>query len=176
MILRLSSLLLFFLCYQASAQISKMPFEFNGSHIYIKVLTGKSDTLLFIFDTGATGASIDSAKAEEAGVSKNDREIIGVTGHGGAQNYIMAKNQSFRVAGLNITGVNPILINFDDFKTETGMKIDGLLGYELLNRFITQIDFDRKEMLFYNNITDANTKGYTTIPFEFKSMVNWKVE
>lgn len=158
---------LFCFCQLAEGQVAKTNFEFKGNHIFIKVGTGKSDSLLFVFDSGATNASIDSATAENAGVSKQSREIVNVGGHGGSQSYVMARDQTFRVAGLDIEGVDPMLINFDAFSAETGLKIDGLIGYELLNRYITQIDFDNKEMLFYHAITDVKVAGYTAIPFEF---------
>lgn len=151
----------------ANAQIAKIPFEFQEKHMYIKAKTNNSDSLRFVFDTGATGASIDSATAERIGISKENRKVVNVAGSGGAQNYTMAIDQLFKLNGIEIRDVNPVLINFNALKSATGIRLDGILGYELLSKFVTQIDFDQQKLLVYNSINEVDTIGYTGIPFEF---------
>lgn len=157
-----------FSCAQfANAQIAKIPFEFEDNHIYIKVKTNDSDSLRYVFDTGATGASIDSATAERIGISKENRQIVNVAGSGGAQNYTMATGQTFNLHGLEIKDVNPVLINFNGLKSATGIRLDGILGYELLDKYVAQIDFDQRKLVVYGKINEVDTTGYTSIPFEF---------
>ena len=110
------------------AQVSRIPFHFNGKHIYIKVKTGSSDTLNFVFDTGATSATIDSATAEQAGVSKNDRHVVTLAGSGGEKNYTMAVNQTVSLGGLQLAGLDLILINFSALSAKQGLRLDGIIG------------------------------------------------
>ena len=161
------------LCYspQLQAQVARFPIEFNGKHIFIRAGAGKSDSLRFVFDSGASNMSIDSAAAEHAGISRENAERVYAGGHGGAQFYLMAKNQTFRLGGVKLENVNPLLVDFSRMTRATGMKLDGLIGYELLNTYVTGIDFERKEMSLYNNIKEADTSGYTGIPFEFNKGV-----
>ncbi len=153
------------------AQLATLPMDFNGKHIFIKVGTGNSDTLRFVFDTGASNVSIDSTLAEKVGVSQQNRQQVGVGGHGGSQSYLIALNQTFRVAGLEVKGVNPVLVNFSPMRSSTGIQLDGLIGYELLNKYVTTVDFEKKKMSFYENIKGVDTTGYVGIPFEFNKNV-----
>jgi len=153
------------------AQIAKIPFETSGTHMYIKVQTGKSDTLRFVFDTGATGGTIDSAKAEKSGISKENRRPVLVAGSGGSKNYDMAVDQTLKLDKFEIKHVNLVLVNLTSLSTSTGLRLDGIVGYEILNQYVTQLDFDHKKLLLYDKITSVDTNGYTAIPFEFSKQI-----
>ncbi|CAM4423472.1 Domain amino terminal to FKBP-type peptidyl-prolyl isomerase [Pedobacter westerhofensis] len=153
------------------AQVAELPFEFRGKHLFVKAQTGTSDTLNFIFDTGATGAMIDSATAERAGISKESRLPASVAGSGGSQSYIMALNQSIKVGNTEFKHINLTMVNFASLSSGLGTKLDGIIGYEVMNRYITKIDFDRKKISLYDQNQPADTTGYTAIPFEFNKSV-----
>lgn len=154
------------------AQISQVPLEFIGTHLSIPVSTNGSETLNFIFDTGATGASIDSAVAEKIGITKENRQQVSMAGSGGAQLYQMALNQNLKFGTLAIKDLNLVLINFSSLSANLGQRLDGIIGYEILNQYVTQIDFDQKKLSFYNSIATVDTNGYTAIPFEFSRNIN----
>jgi hypothetical protein len=153
------------------AQTAQVPFEFKGTHLSIPVKTKGSETLNFIFDTGATGASIDSASAEKLGVSKENRQTVSVAGSGGSQSYQMAVDQNISVGDLHVKKLNLVLMNFSSLSNDIGSRLDGIIGYEILNQYVTQIDFDRKKLLFFDQITAVDTTGYTGIPFEFSKNI-----
>lgn len=155
----------------AWGQVARMPFEFDGKHIYLRVGFMENDSLRFIFDTGATGISIDSVVAENAGLTKHGRQKVEASGHGGTKSYTMVRDQTLRVAGMKISGLNPTLVNFSEMRRETGMNFDGLIGYELLQKYVTKVDFGPKQLSFYANIDQIDTTGYTGIPFEFNKSV-----
>ncbi|WP_367867849.1 aspartyl protease family protein [Pedobacter sp. WC2423] len=152
---------------ELKAQIAQIPFETRGSHLLVKVQTNQSDSLNFIFDSGATNISIDSLTAERAGVSKENRETVSVGGSGGTQNYKMALHQNLKLGNIAINDVNMVLINFKSLSEAIGVKLDGIIGYEVLNKYITKLDFERKKISFYDQIKSVDTTGYTGIPFEF---------
>ena len=152
---------------ELKAQIAQIPFETRGSHLLVKVQTNQSDSLNFIFDSGATNISIDSLTAERAGVSKENRETVSVGGSGGTQHYKMALHQNLKLGNIAINDVNMVLINFKSLSEATGVKLDGIIGYEVLNKYITKLDFEQKKISFYDQIKSVDTTGYTGIPFEF---------
>ncbi|SEB21718.1 retropepsin-like aspartic protease [Pedobacter hartonius] len=155
----------------ASAQIAQIPFEFNGKHIFVKVLTNQSDTLRYIFDTGATTASIDSATAERSGISKDNRRTVTAEGSGDSQNYSMALHQSLKLNTIEMKDVNLLIVNFASLSAKIGSKLDGVIGYEILNKYTTQFDFDQKKIFLYDQIKSVDTTGYTAIPFEFSKNI-----
>lgn len=153
------------------AQIAQIPFEFKGAHIFIKVQTKQSDSLHFIFDTGCTGATIDSATAEKAGIGKENRRNISVAGSGGSQAYSMALNQGLKLKDAEIKNTDLVLANLSSLSSTIGFRLDGIVGYEILNQYVTQMDFDHKRLLLYNNVKSVDTTGYTGIPFEFSKNI-----
>ncbi len=108
------------------AQIAQIPFEFNGVDLAIKVKIRQSDSLRFIFDTGCTGATIDSVIAEKAGVSRENRQTVSVAGSGGSQTYSMALNQSLELKDVEIKNVNLVLANLASLSAIIGSKLDGI--------------------------------------------------
>jgi len=156
---------------ELNAQITQIPFEFKGTHLFIKVQTNQSDTLNFVFDSGATGMSIDSLTAERVSISKANRQTVSVAGSGGAQNYTMALHQNIKLGNVELKDINMVLINFASLSTAIGTKIDGIIGYEVLNKYITKLDFDQKKISLYDQIKSVDTTGYTCIPFEFSKNI-----
>jgi len=153
------------------AQVVRIPFEMIGPHIYIKVQTNKSDSLNFMFDTGATGGTIDSLTAEKAGVNLLNRKTVSVAGSGGERKYTMAENQIIKLKDFEIRNVNLVFADLSSLSADLGTKLDGIIGYEILNQYVTKIDFDQKQISFYEDISSADTAGYTSVPFEFNKNV-----
>ncbi|MES2458357.1 MAG: aspartyl protease family protein [Bacteroidota bacterium] len=155
----------------SNAQIVTMPFDYQGSHLSIKVSAGNNENLHFIFDSGCTGATIDSAKAEAAGIGKENRQLVSVSGSGGSQSYWMAMAQSIKLDSVKLKNINLVLANFSSLSQDTGNPIDGIIGYEVLARYVTRLDFDRKELSLFDGIQHVDTTGYTGIPFEFSKNI-----
>ena len=165
----------FLLCvpYAAAAQFDEIPFNLKGKTILLKAALAKSDSSIFIFDTGATGIVVDSLHAELIGLAGTNRQKTNVAGHGGTQNYTLIPDQQLSFSNKAVLDhVNLILVNFSSFKAVTGAKFDGIIGYDFLNKYVTKIDFDRKCMQLYDQLAEKDTAGYTAIAFEFNKGVN----
>jgi len=157
----------------ATAQVAVIPFEIQGKNIFIKVSINQKDSLLLVFDTGATGTLVDSLSAERAGVEKAGRKDVDAIGSGGSKKYIMALNQTVHLPGnITLDSIDLVLMNFSSLKTISGTQIDGLIGYDLLNKYTTKIDFDNHKLFLYKNMKNVDTIGYTGIPFEFSKGIN----
>ena len=156
----------------ADAQIAQLPLKFNEKHLYIKLQTKQNDTLNFIFDTGATGATIDSTAAERMGIGKKDLQDASIAGSGGVQSYKMAVHQELKLdGGIKLKDLNLVIVNFASLSANLGSKIDGIIGYEILDQYVTKIDFDQKKIQLYGKINAIDTAGYTAIPFEFSKNI-----
>ncbi|MCC8423597.1 aspartyl protease family protein [Mucilaginibacter sp. UR6-11] len=154
----------------ATAQVTRVPFEMNGSRMFLKVRVGQSDSLRFMFDTGGgEGVLIDSLTAEQAGVSRTDRKSTEAVGVGGAQSAVSIPHQDiFLSKNLPLKDVELTLMNLGQMNTGSATPIRGIIGYDLFHRYITQIDFDQRQLLLYEDIRKVDTAGYKVIPFEFK--------
>ena len=119
---------------------TKVPIELSENHVYLDVMLNGKGPYRFIYDTGGANI-IDPAVAAE----------IGATGHGSLQgngvgstteSVSFAKVASLRVGDAVLTdqlfGVAPVRMGFG---MSAGQKVDGLIGFEVLSRFVTTFDY-----------------------------------
>ena len=160
----------FCLCSSLSgyAQLATFPFQLKDKNILIKAKVNNSDSLDLIFDTGSTATLIDSLTAEQFGIGKENRQVVETVGSGGSRNYLMATQQEIQLPQhIRLSGIDVILMNFSKLESATGKKMKGIIGYDLLSKYVTSFDFDRKCISLFHQIKEVDTTGYTGIPFEF---------
>ena len=153
------------------AQITKIPMVFNGEHLYFHVKYNNRDSLNFIFDTGSTHAVIDSVTAENERIGKLNRTAVIMGGSGGSHQQTMVSNQRLKFNGIELDDLKLILMDFSSLSKDLGSKVDGVIGYEILNKYTTMLDFERKQILLYDQIKSVDTAGYIGIPFEFSKNI-----
>ncbi len=149
------------------AQVTVIPFALKWKYMHVKVQIATSDTLDLMFDSGATYTSIDSAVAERIGLSKLPHQPIDVGGMGGVQKNIMVPDQQIKTGNIKIGHIDAVIFNYKPFATTTNVPLDGVIGFDILNNFVTAINFDNKKISLFNAVKDVDTTGYQCIPFEF---------
>lgn len=106
--------------------------------------------LRFILDTGSGGASIDSATAAELGLLVVPTDTI-VNGIAGARKVSYVFNQTLTVGRLNTANIHFYVNDYSIISSVFGDKIDGIIGYSFLSRYIFEINFDNNSILVYSN-------------------------
>lgn len=169
-------LTVFFACFiQISlyAQLATIPFEIqDNGHIYLKVKVNDSNKALnFVFDTGAVVDLLDEKIAKELGITANRQQSI--QGTSGSQSYQIATNQSL-VLPENIKIHSPSLVfsDFTRFHELTDEGFHGIIGYSLLRKYITQISYQKNQLILYRDIDDIDISKYKAIPFRFSSGIS----
>lgn len=114
------------------------------------------DTLNFVLDTGSGGISLDSTTADYFGVKgePSNRTIRGIAG---IRNVSFLNNKKLRLPGLTIDSLNFHISNYDILTAVYGERIDGIIGYSVLCRYIIKIDYDSAKIEFW-------TKGSMKYP------------
>ncbi|HEV8269872.1 MAG TPA: aspartyl protease family protein [Chitinophagaceae bacterium] len=99
------------------------------------------DTLNFILDTGSGGISLDSTTVEYFKIipTPSDMTILGIAG---TRKVSFIYNQKLRLPGLTVDSLNFHINNYDILTQVYGEKIDGIIGYSLLSRYIFNINYD----------------------------------
>lgn len=150
------------------AQVAEIPFSMEWKYAHIKVKIAGSDSLNFMFDSGATCTSVDSLVAEKTGLSKNPYQMVDVMGLGSLRQNKMIMDQSISLAdGLSFDHINLVIIDYRPFAATTRIPLDGVIGYDILSHFVTLMNFDQHKLSFYNRIDEVDLTGYTAIPFTF---------
>jgi predicted aspartyl protease len=127
-----------------------IPFELEANLIIIPVKINNSDTLRFILDTGVS--PIIMTDPQLAASLHLDRvrnvRIAGMGNEGDLAAYVAIGNAIYfgKSTGYNqnIVIIEKDVLGLSEF---VGRKIDGILGYDIFNRFVVTLDFQSKNII-----------------------------
>jgi len=125
--------------------------QLSGGVILLKAqFANYPDTLNFILDTGSGGISLDSTTVDYFKITPtpSDMTILGIAG---IRKVSFIYNQKLRLPGLTVDSLNFHINNYDILTSVYGEKIDGIIGYSLLNRYIFWINYDSLKVSIYKN-------------------------
>jgi len=152
--------------------ITKIPFiQLNGGIVVVRsTIDNLKDTLNFILDTGSGGISLDSATVDELYLTKvsSDRTIRGIAG---IKSVAFTNNHSLNFTGLKVDSLNFHINNYDLLSSVYGVRIDGIIGYSFLSRYIVVINYDRQELEIYSPGIFIYPKGGYMMKPIFSSLV-----
>jgi hypothetical protein len=174
----LYTFLLLLLFFQGSAQeefitpsrfITRFGFsQLTGGVILLQArFENYPDTLNFILDTGSGGISLDSTTAlyfKLKGTPSN-RTIRGIAG---IRNVSFLNSRKLRLPGLTIDSLNFHINDYSILNMVYGERIDGIIGYSVLSRYVVKIDYDSLNVEFW-------TKGSIKYPrggFLLRPLIN----
>jgi hypothetical protein len=160
-------LLTFIISISSNAQIEEIPFELKNGLIFLRVnINDDSKARTFVFDTGATSDLLDSTTASKLGLKANYKQDV--SGAGGKKSYDIILYQKLTLQNkIEIDSTHLVISDLTKLKDKLERDFDGIIGYSLLKRYITKIDYESQKILLYNKIKSVDTMGYTAIPFEF---------
>jgi Aspartyl protease/PDZ domain len=150
-----------------AASSTTVPVELQANHVYLSVRLNGKGPYRFIFDTG--GANIvDPAVAKE----------IGLRGIGSAQVNGVGNDtesiQAGKVDSLEIGDARLVDQYFAVLPTRAGFgvaeggTVDGLIGFEVLARYLTTFDYQRRQVTLRLPTEAAGTEAGAPIPFVFE--------
>lgn len=158
-----------------AVRLTRIPIQvLTGGVILVNgQLVGKEDSLRFILDTGSGGISLDSMTVKRLGLktTPSDRTIRGI---GGIRKVDFLMNQTLRLPGIEVDSLNFHINDYDLLTSVYGLKIDGIIGYGLLSRYIAQINYDSSWIELFTPGTIRYPKGgfmlrplITTLPIMY---------
>lgn len=153
-------LALFFIQPQLKAQEIVEPRAELLATIPFKMLTGGvillngqfdnyPDTLNFILDTGSGGISLDSSTASWLGVETTPSETT-ILGIAGIRKVNFVYNRKLTVSGLTTENLNFHINDYEILTSVYGEKIDGIIGYSMLSKYIFHINYDSSIINVYS--------------------------
>lgn len=121
----------------------------GGIVIVQATIDNHKDSLNFIFDTGSGGISLDSAtvdylKLERTATSRTIKGIAGV------RKVDFAFNHRLNLPGLSTDSLDFHINDYELLTSVYGIKIDGIMGYSFLKRYIVCLNYDKHEMGVYS--------------------------
>jgi hypothetical protein len=123
--------------------LTKFPFVlFNGGIIVFKAKVDNSpDSLNFVLDTGSGGISLDSTTVADLKftVSKSTRTIRGIAG---LRLVDFVYDHTLQLKGLDVPHLDFHINDYELLSSVYGVRIDGIIGYSFLRRFIVKVNYD----------------------------------
>jgi hypothetical protein len=170
---------IFIISFQLRAQrdatlLTQLPFEkFLSGIVIIKAqLAPYKDSLNFILDTGSGGISLDSTTCVKLGIESRMTDTF-ASGVGGKRKVRFTFNRTLALGGYNVDSLNFHLNDYSLLTALYNIKIDGIIGYSFLKRYIVMIDYDEVMVKVYSkgkfNYPPRGSvfkNPITSIPFE----------
>lgn len=116
------------------------------------------DTLNFILDTGSSGISLDSTTAAYLQLKPvpTERTIRGIAG---IRKVSFLYDQQLNLPGLTIDSLDFHINNYGILTAVYGERIDGIIGYSVLSRYIIKLDYDSMQVSFHTRGTIRYPRG-----------------
>ena len=152
-------------------------FHFKTYSGGVMILEGRignmTDTLNFILDTGSGGISLDSATCAELHILTTPTDTT-ITGIAGVHKVPFVFDQTLHLPGLDVDHLNFHVNDYEVLSSVYGEKIDGVIGYSFLSRYIVKLDFDSAEIqvfspgeVKYPNGSHTLHPIFTTLPIQW---------
>lgn len=112
-------------------------------------LDNKKDTLNFVLDTGSAGISLDSQTVDALGLATepSDRFVKGI---GGVRKVKYTRNHTLKFPGLNVEKLDFHINDYEILSAVYGVRVDGIIGFSFLIRYILSVDFDNQVIKVYS--------------------------
>ena len=129
----------------------RFPFtQLSGGIMIVKAqLDNYPDTLNFVFDTGSGGISLDSTTANYLKLTsvKSEKTIRGIAG---IKTVDFTMDHTLKLHGFASAHLDFHINDYELLTSVYGVRIDGIIGYSFLRRYIVRIDYDNLIMEVYS--------------------------
>jgi hypothetical protein len=148
-------------------------YELSGGIMILQARVGDAkDTLNFVLDTGSGGISLDSVTVLKLKLPAMPSEKI-IRGLNGMRTVSFVNGQTLHLPGLSVGNLDFHVNDYELLSSVYGMKIDGIIGFSFLRRYIVKIDFDEGVLEVYTPGSYKYPKGgyllkpnFSTLPLQ----------
>lgn len=154
--------------------LTRFPFaQLSGGIVIVKAqIDNFPDTLNFVFDTGSGGISLDSTTADylKLHTVKTEKTIRGI---GGIKTVDFSNDHTLKFPGLQTAHLDFHINDYDLLTSVYGVRIDGIIGYSFLRKYIVRLDYDNLVIEVFSPGTFKYPRGgyllkpnFSTLPLQ----------
>jgi Aspartyl protease len=127
--------------------LTTFPFDWRKGMIFVPVSINGSKPLSFVLDSGSTRTLIDRQVA--AGLSLKASGTGSLQGAGAGRIPIeFIHDVNIALPGVESKGYELSTADLQPLEASLGVRVDGILGYELFSRFVVTVDYETKSLTF----------------------------
>ncbi len=151
--------------------VSTFPFDWRKGMIVVPVRLNGSRPLLFVLDTGSTRMLVDRTLAASLGLKATGAGSLQGAGAGRIPIEFI-EDVRISLPGVESAGYEFSTTDLTPLESSVGVRVDGILGYELFRRFVITIDYQSKNLTLTQPEafhSDASTKTTKMLPLELRN-------
>jgi hypothetical protein len=143
---------------EVSQPVHTIPFTVHANGVYLSVSVNGSRPLQFQLDSAAAVHVINWNRAVELKLAMDESGAVRATGGGsGSARAAMVRDASFRIGNFTLPEGRTAAVNLDGVTERKGFLLDGLVGADLLKRYVVEVDTGSGLIKLY----DPTTWKYT---------------
>lgn len=137
--------------------VARFPCDYRARHLWVKVRVNGGAPEDFLFDTGASVTVLDSAWAAERGLRTAGRMQAAGAGAAGGASFATLDSLQWTNPdghGIALTGVRVGVLDVNGaFAPVFWRRLAGVLGYDVLGRFVVVVDYDARTIELHDPAT-----------------------
>ena len=141
------------------------PIDVSNNHVFVTVCV-KGRALEFILDTGAGSSFFDLGTAQRLGFTLQSSFNVRGAGAGSVAGGRIG-GAAVAIAGTDVRQPIASAIDISRLPAREGHRMDGILGYDFISRFVVAIDYVKRELRLYDRDTFRYEGGGTSLPVLF---------
>jgi hypothetical protein len=149
----------------AGSGATTFPFDYVNRQIRFPAMLDGRGPLTFALDSGAGGNVIFTGAAQRIGLTGGRK--VNVTGASGDVKARLAHVDKLAAGPLTLENQGVVVL---DLAAGEAIGLDGIVGWELLRRFATTVDFDARTITVWPDAPDTSQLG-DTVPIAIRDNV-----
>jgi len=149
-------------------KVSHFAFDWRKGMIFVPVRINGSSPLAFVLDTGSTKMLLDSSVATALGLKPVGAGSLQGAGAGSIATKFI-HDVSIGLPGIDSAGYEFSTADLEPLRTSLGVKVDGILGYEFLSRFVVTVDFESRNLTVVQPEAFHSNGSEQELPIELRN-------
>jgi hypothetical protein len=131
--------------FAGQCKTSTFAFDWRQGMIFVPVRLNGSRPLSFVLDTGSTRNLIDRGLAKALGLKASGTGSLQGAGAGRIP-IAFIHDVSIALPGVESTGYEFSTADLQPLEASVGVRVDGIIGYELFSRFVVTVDYKARRL------------------------------
>jgi PDZ domain-containing protein/aspartyl protease len=145
--------------------VGAMPFELYDGRVFLRVRVNGGEPGEFQFDSAAGRSCVTRRFGRRIRLETPLTATVSGAGDG-SQTVPVARDVEFAIGGLGFRAERVLLVDMDELTLYTGRRTDGLVGRELLERYVVAFDYEARTMTAYEPASFEYRGSGAILPIE----------
>jgi hypothetical protein len=144
--------------------VAVIPLELVVNHLYIKASLNNSAPLSVLIDSGAPESLVDHTSAVQLGLPMSGVTFLQGFGGEGPRAVQQTTISQVVLDGARLNGVPAMSASTDFISRLLGHSTDAVIGSDLFNRYVVEVDYSDRLLRLYDPETYAAPNGGCQLP------------